>query len=150
MNLTLSAFAALVGLDAQGLDFLSGAYGAQARPREEWAALLAALLAAPETAWLSGCLIVRPSSTGPVTTDPLPEGEGFFERDGGVVQATPLLRGQGAGRVLDESRLDGYAQAAPGAFAREREGGLTWTPLLVTEGGAETILTVFYTDNMPS
>lgn len=147
LALTLGEFAALVGLDAQGLDFMSGLYGAQARTREEWAALLAALLTAPETAWLSGCLIVTPSATPGAA---LPAGEGFFERHLGAVQATLLLRAQGAERVLRESRLDGYAQAGEGAFARQRPGGLAWTRLLIPEGDPEVTITAYFTDALPN
>ena len=67
-------------------------FGAHARPVLEWQKLLARTLATPETAWLSGCF--TGSDPGPGGAG-LPPGEGFFERDKGVVQATPLLRGGG-------------------------------------------------------
>lgn len=88
--LTLQEYVSQVGLNDQGAAFMRESFGTHERPVEEWQSLLAGALATPDTAWLSGCFTGSNAAPGGAG---LPEGEGFFERNSGVVQATPLLHG---------------------------------------------------------
>lgn len=91
--LSLDDYAALVGLNEQGAIYLGSNYGTSPRSAAEWTKIFATLLAAPQTKWLSDCLI-QPM---PISAAELPAGEGFLERHLGTAQMTPLLRDVAAG-----------------------------------------------------